>query len=257
MTYNILDGGEDRFDKLLAVMREADPNIIALQEANDEEILDNLGRELEMQAVLVEGNRGYNLGLLSRYPISEVESPLDPAIFHHGYLQAKLDTPLGPVKALVAHLKPGYSPADEEFRQREVAAILAAMQPDFEGLSFLAGDFNTMSPQDVMKLEDWPLHWRVYLATLGGDIGRAAITEVLAAGYTDSYRQLYPPADPNAPEKSRYQPGYTLPAYKPNIRLDYLFTSPRLATHLQSCEVFSSSQAKAASDHLPLVADFG
>lgn len=48
-------------------------------------------------------------------------------------------------------------------------------------------------------------------------------------------------------------PGLTLPASKPQVRLDYLFVpSPHMA-RVVSCEVVRSDAAAKASDHLPLL----
>ncbi len=255
LTYNILDGGEDRFPEILNVIRQAEPDIVTVQEANDEALFYNLARELGMQAELGAGNRGFHLGLLSRYPIVGCINHPDRGIFHHTFLETHLDTPLGPLAVFVAHLKPGYNPADEEWRSKEARQALGYMQPYSDGLMFLAGDFNTMSPQDILNLDDWPLQWRAYLWAKGGNLPREAIAEVLAAGYHDCYRRLYPsPASPQS--ENRYRPGYTLPASKPNIRLDYFFASSTLAARLQSCEVITTYEAGRASDHLPVLAEF-
>lgn len=257
MTYNILDGGEDFFPEISNIVKQVNPDILAVQEANDEEFFYNLARELNFEPALGEGNRGFHVGLLSRYPITGWQNHPDKGIFHHTFLEAHLETPFGPVAAFVAHLRPGYETSEEEKRVREISAALEYMQPYAGGLSFLAGDFNTMSPQDILNLSDWPPQWQVHLRLRGGELPRQAISRVLAAGYIDAYRSLYPaPGSDEDPAGSRYQAGYTLPAYKPNIRLDYIFGSPQLALRLHSCEIVTAEGTKKASDHLPVVAEF-
>jgi endonuclease/exonuclease/phosphatase family metal-dependent hydrolase len=63
-------------------------------------------------------------------------------------------------------------------------------------------------------------------------------------GYADAFRELHP-ADP----------GLTLPASKPQVRLDYLFVPAAHLARVTRCEVVRSAGAATASDHLPLLAD--
>lgn len=257
MTYNILDGGEDFFPEISNIVRQTNPDVLAVQEANDETLFYNLASELGFEAALAEGNRGFHVGLLSRYPITSWVNHPDKGIFHHTFLEAHLETPFGALAAFIVHLRPGYETFEEEKRVQEVNTALGYMQPYAKGLSFLAGDFNTMSPQDILNLSDWPQNWQIHLRLRGGELPREAISQVLAAGYTDCYRSLYPAPGPEEdPANSRYRSGYTLPAYKPNIRLDYIFASAQLARGLYSCEVVTAEGAHKASDHLPVVAEF-
>ncbi len=248
MTYNIKDGGEDYPDELANILRDEQPDLVMLQEANDETVFYNLGRGLGFQAVLGEGNRGFHVGVLSRYPVTRWANHPDQGVFHHTALEAHLETPFGPLAVLTAHFRPGYSSSDEEWRIKEIERVLEYMRPYQESLSLLAGDFNTMSPADKLILEDWPVQWRGPLLAQGGNLPREAVGRVLERGYLDAYRKLYPDPVRN--------PGYTLPAARPNIRLDYIFTSLALAAHLHAIQVVTHPDALNSSDHLPVEADF-
>jgi exonuclease III len=75
---------------------------------------------------------------------------------------------------------------------------------------------------------------------------RPIIPRILAAGYVDCFRSTHP-----------RKPGWTYPADEPWLRLDYVFASPAMAARLRACDVVATTEARAASDHLPLRADFG
>ncbi|MGH2506596.1 MAG: endonuclease/exonuclease/phosphatase family protein, partial [Ktedonobacteraceae bacterium] len=78
---------------------------------------------------------------------------------------------------------------------------------------------------------------------------RGSIGLLHAAGYVDCFRYVNPRAW-----------GFTCPAASPAGRIDYLFANPLLATRLTACKVGHGGQdvdAREASDHLPVMADFG
>jgi len=78
---------------------------------------------------------------------------------------------------------------------------------------------------------------------------RASVDLIYKAGYLDCFRHMNPQAW-----------GFTCPARAPAGRIDYIFASPELAGRLSACEVViegNGSRGEEASDHLPVVADFG
>ena len=258
MTYNIWNGGGDRLPEIATVIQHANADVVAIQEANDEQDFYELAQELGLHGVLGYGNRGFHVGLLSRYYISSWTNHADRLVFHHALLEAQIETPLGTLAVFVAHLYPGYEDDGEERRLNEVRAALGYMQPFEADLCLLAGDFNTLAPQDALDLAHWPQNWQQRIQQQGGNIRRDAIAAVLAAGYRDSYRALHPSPTESGYTRTRgYKPGYTLPAPNPNVRLDYIFASPALALTLQNCDVVTGDDARHASDHLPVVAQFG
>ena len=79
-------------------------------------------------------------------------------------------------------------------------------------------------------------------------MSREAVRTILHAGLVDCYRTKFPDKIAN--------PGYTLPAPRPNVRLDYIFANEPLIKKLQTCRVWSADPAPQASDHLPVLAEF-
>jgi exonuclease III len=71
------------------------------------------------------------------------------------------------------------------------------------------------------------------------------IKTVLQAGYVDAYRTCHPG-----------RPGFTMPSWEPHVRLDYAFVPAPSARCLISCDVAHHADAAAASDHLPVIAEF-
>ena len=57
MTYNILDGGENRESLICEVIKEANPDVVILQEVYTEEFLKFLSQSLEMKYFLGSGNK--------------------------------------------------------------------------------------------------------------------------------------------------------------------------------------------------------
>jgi endonuclease/exonuclease/phosphatase family metal-dependent hydrolase len=85
---------------------------------------------------------------------------------------------------------------------------------------------------------------------LGRFIERWSIERIRDAGYIDCFRRVHPRAV-----------GYTCATWIPVSRIDYVFASPEMAPHLDSCDVVGSRAwpdpgVLTASDHWPLVADF-
>src|SRR6202023_401906 len=78
---------------------------------------------------------------------------------------------------------------------------------------------------------------------------RGSIRLLHDAGYVDAFRRMNPDAR-----------GFTCPASAPSGRIDFIFASPDLAERLSACRVITESDglcADEASDHLPVVAEFG
>ncbi|MBN9388469.1 MAG: endonuclease/exonuclease/phosphatase family protein [Chloroflexi bacterium] len=248
MTYNIKDGGEDFLAELGEILVEAGPDIVAIEEANDEFVFESLAALLGFEHVLGEGNRGYHVGIISRYPILKSQNHGGTSEFFHTMVEAQIAAPGYPLTVFAAHLYPGYGVAHEQHRVEEVRAILGYMTSQRENPCLLVGDFNTVSPQDNLTSEEWPWPYRQQMRAQEEGIGRKAIQAVLDNSLTDCFRAIFP-------DSGEY-PGYTLPAPRPDVRLDYIFANNLMLERLDSCQVWLANPAPKASDHLPLLAEF-
>jgi exonuclease III len=77
----------------------------------------------------------------------------------------------------------------------------------------------------------------------GGVIRTSAIRSLMETGYVDGFRALHPD-----------EPGATIPAFSPHIRLDYAFLLPDLLERLREITVINNPLVPGASDHCPLLA---
>jgi exonuclease III len=108
------------------------------------------------------------------------------------------------------------------------------------------GDLNSVARGDVPRVAAMPL-WLRLLLRFDGGIRTDVQDRLAAAGWIDAFRHLHP-ADP----------GFTLPALEPQIRLDYALVPPLLLPSVTVCApALDAPLVARASDHLPLVTVLG
>ena len=273
MTYNIFLGGAGRMDTITGVVRAVRPDLLGIQEADDEESIAALARAADMQYVYARANTEHHVAFLSRFPIVHMTNHLSP-VMRKTMMEAHVLLPNAEIlTAYVAHLNAFASRAGERRRVREMDAILAAIAPRAGEPHLLFGDLNSLAPGDPIVMERVTAHItnRVMRSKLGTvrrqrtiavgsliDQGisrglldteaiypRLLVTHVLAAGYTDCYRTIHPD-----------DPGHTFPAATPALRLDYIFAPPAMHPRLLDCVVVDVPGVAVASDHRPLLARF-
>src|SRR5664279_1232821 len=71
MTYNICDGGKERFDLIREVIATAAPQVVLVNEADDEATVEKLAHALDMQYVWARGSGTKHIAFLSKLPIVE------------------------------------------------------------------------------------------------------------------------------------------------------------------------------------------
>ena len=235
--------------------------------------------------------------LLSRLPIVQSRVHARPGTIARPVLEATLEEAHGErLTAFVAHLVASFSQGrgNDRTRSREVREILRILRGN-HGPHLVMGDFNALAPGDKLKAsnllgylvegdDDWQGDWqakerdghpslngvvppqlrflnpllcriprnRVFRALLdeAGSLyaPRGSIGLLYKAGYVDCFRYVNPRAW-----------GFTCPADAPAGRIDYIFANPLLATRLSACKVVGGEEILRldASDHLPVIAEFG
>jgi len=139
-----------------------------------------------------------------------------------------------PFTLFIAHLRPDYP-----FRRREVRMLLGWMRPYRHRLCAMCGDLNSLAAGDYLAAK---------LVRPGSQLRRGRrdiIAEIERAGWVDCFRLRNPRA-----------PGLTLGARRRVARVDYIFASKPLAERLTACRVLSHPEARRASDHSPVWAEF-
>lgn len=246
MTYNIRHGlgndlddpdraGECDLARIAAVIRRADPDVVALQEVDrwqerswhaDQPAA--LGEMLGMEHcfgrnVWYEPGE-YGVAILSRFPITSCMNTVLPTTEgweRRGVLESTIHVPgCGYISVLNTHLQvghPGVEAAATLEREKQ-ARLIAKRVRALAGRVVLMGDFNA-EPDDP-ELEPLALltdAWRV-----GGDGGLSCTV----------------PAHP---------------AMQPSLRIDMIYVSEGF--RVRSARVITDRTARLASDHLPVVAD--
>ena len=238
LSYNIWMGGEDRLPAIAAVIRDQQPDAVALLEANNRGNAETLARELGMELVFGEANCASHIAWLSRWPIRRAMNHRHP-LLAKTLLEIEVNRAGAPLRLFATHLASRHEPPEPA---DEIPVILGVLAPLADQPHLLAGDFNALRPGDPVG--DPPPG-----VTKRGDAvegaPRQAIRQLVDAGYVDCYRALHP-----------REPGYTYPSDAPWLRLDYVFASARLAGRLSACDVVTGAAAARASDHFPLWATF-
>ena len=238
LSYNILHGGAGRAPRIAAVIRDAAPDLVLLQEAIDPAVVGELARETGL------GTWGahprYSTAFLSRAPVT-AHRWLTPRGARHPFLEVVLAD--GVSRAFGLHLSAWFSKWSERRRARELRLLLEGVREHQHGFHFLAGDFNALAPGE--RLEAWRMpRWiQAMIWVSGRDIARTTIQTVLDAKYADAWRHLHPA-----------ESGWTFPTWDPQVRLDYFFAPARDAARLRSIRILGDAPGAAeASDHFPLL----
>lgn len=239
LTYNIRDGGRGRARAIARVIASCDPDLVLLQEATDAATV----ADIADAAGLADGQTSpkQSLGFLSRTPVLHAQWTR-PAISRHAFIEV---VPRGvPLRVFGVHLSALHAAWTERRRVLELRALLASVRGHGGGFHALAGDFNTVAPDEPLDIRRLPPRLRPLVWLSGGRIRWRTVKTVLDAGYVDAFRLAHP-----------NEPGPTLPTSAPHVRLDYVFVPQRFATRVRSCRVVHHPDAQAASDHFPVLAE--
>jgi endonuclease/exonuclease/phosphatase family metal-dependent hydrolase len=237
LSYNIRFGGSRRRELIAGVISALDPDVVVLQEATEPEVVDWIGRRTGLETTVRRPD--WSVAALTRLPLT-VRAWHQPRP-GRGFLE--IDSPASPVRILGVHLTAGLTARGERIRLREAERLVSLVgSPDKP--SVVVGDFNSIAPGDRVILAGWPLWLRILLRVDGG-IRTETLALLERSGLIDTFRRLHPG-----------DPGYTLPARDPSVRLDYLLSTPDALPLVRSCaQVLAADEplVARASDHLPLL----
>ncbi|MFL6231062.1 MAG: endonuclease/exonuclease/phosphatase family protein [Pyrinomonadaceae bacterium] len=239
LSYNIRFGGRGREHRIAEVIRQVAPDLVVLQEATDPVVVARVAQATGMltHAALAD----HSVGFISRIAIARHEWHY-PAGSRHGVLEIELTDG---ARVFGLHLSAMFSKWGEARRVREIGALLESIRQHQDGFHVLCGDFNTLAPGEILDASRFPRWIRAMIWLSGRDIKRDTVRRLLDAGYVDGFRAQHPE-----------DKGYTLPAWDPQVRLDYVFLPTRYAGRLTLCEVVTEPAVAAqASDHFPLLAE--
>ncbi|MBI3167718.1 MAG: endonuclease/exonuclease/phosphatase family protein, partial [Chloroflexi bacterium] len=189
MTYNILDGGENREAYILKVIQAVQPDVLVLQEVYSDEILKFLANSLGMKYYLGEGNAKRKVALLSKLPVrSFISKHSFPPIWRN-FIDAEIEwRPDQHVRLIGVHPMAILGVAFELWRFLEAKYVLRYIRRIQNEHILIAGDFNAIAPGEQARTEIMPnwLKWMIYLQ--GNRVFNFSIQEILSAGFIDCFR---------------------------------------------------------------------
>jgi exodeoxyribonuclease III len=239
LTYNIRFGGEGRIEPLARVISACAPDLVLLQEATRPHVIEQLAQRTGMSDW--RAFRRQSLGYMSRTPPIQA-SWHQPRFSHHAFVEV---LPAGPqLRIFGVHLSAVHAAWTERRRVYELRELLRAVAAYEDGPHVLAGDFNTLAPGALLDLARLPLRLRPFVWLSGGRIKWRTVQTVLDAGYVDAFRLKHPD-----------DPGFTVPAGDPHVRLDYAFVPAAYTEAVVGCDIVRHPDAATASDHLPVMVD--
>jgi exodeoxyribonuclease-3 len=238
LTYNIQHGGAGRVAPLARVIASCAPDVVLLQEATRPDIVAELAARTGMADWRSFSRQ--SLGFLSRTRVSFAASHR-PRFSRHAFIEVAPDGER--VRLFGVHLSALHAAWTERRRVMEVRSLIRSIERHQDGFHVLAGDFNTVAPDEDIDVQRLPLRLRPFVWLSGGRIRWRVIQTVREAGYVDVYRMHHALA-----------PGRTLPSRDPHVRLDYVFVPKAFADCVDQCDVVTHPDAAAASDHLPVFA---
>ncbi|MEA1897358.1 MAG: LamG-like jellyroll fold domain-containing protein [Bacteroidota bacterium] len=258
MVWNIWHGGREHgnevgVQRVIDVIREADPDVIAMIETygSGPIIADALGYNFYL--------RSSNLSILSRYPFGEAIDIFKAfncggihIIIEEGKEVAIVNTWLNYLPGFSDEMRIDNLPADViyenegETRYAEIMEIMDELQNAMRKSKnvpiILAGDFNSPSHLDFTK-NLVEMHW-------GYQIEWPVTVEIEANGFFDSFREIYP--DPQL-DYGGTQPSSIFDTF--HYRIDYIFYKGKNLKPVSS-EVISEHHIKFPSDHNAVITTF-
>jgi exodeoxyribonuclease-3 len=247
-TYNV-NGVNGRLPVLLKWLEETKPDVVCLQElkAPDEKFPEEAILEAGYNAIW-HGQKSWNgVAILSRgHEIKELKRglPGDPEDLHSRYIEAMIN---GVVVGCL--YLPNGNPAPGPKLEYKLAwferlKLHAAKLLEFNLPVVLAGDYNVMPTElDVYKPERW-----VDDALFRPEV-REAFHNLVAQGWTDAIRKLYP-KDVIYTFFDYFRNAYGRNA---GLRIDHFLLSPQLESKLLSAGVDKHVRGwEKTSDHCPV-----
>ena len=226
---------------------ERKPDVIAIQELNgfNPKRLEEFAKKMGYPFAVMHKEEGYPLGLLSKYPISNVKKIKDG--MRHGILYGKILD----YNFIITHL------VSYTYQQRikEVDSVVLQLVneiPKNEKI-IMMGDFNNMSPEDKQYYDNNPEKIKALVNSeknnpgntylKNGKIDYTTIQKVLDAGFYDTYKIFNKHYDKSAPTKMKNHNNYT--------RIDYIWVNKNARPDCVDMFIVKDNLTDYMSDHYP------
>jgi len=246
VSYNILDGGEGRADPIAEVIEAQRPDVVALVESDNLEVVERTAKRLKMDFIFASAGGKHAGAILSAWPIRATTNHalLMSPDWMNAFVEARVVDPAGQEWPIVAlHFAAHATDERESFRELQLNSVFKRLASLHGRPHILAGDFNSNSPiQKIDRAKCKPRTQEEWDAN-GGMIPRRVVQRLLDAGYIDTLHAF-------APEVAETAGTFT--TQFPGQRIDYLFTHGVERSQIKSAWVETDRLAKYASDHFPV-----
>ena len=249
LSYNILDGGKGREQALGDVIESQRPDVVAIAEADEKDVIESLARRLNMDFILAPADKGA-VALLSRFLIRD--SINHGAIRPHlqkGFLEASVaDSTGAPWTCCVLHFHAHALETDERTREVQLEQVLQAtarLRND-RVQHLLMGDFNSISPVQQINPAKVKKSTREEWEKNGNQVPRRVIQRLLDEGYVDTL---------HAVDAHQAATRGSFSTECPGQRVDFIFAWGMDPSRIQSAWIVHNDVARKASDHYPVAAE--
>lgn len=250
LSCNILKGfsgdksTEQAFQKWIT---DRKPDVVAIQEMNGftQKRLEEFAGKMGFPYAVMHKEEGYPLGLISKYPISNVKKVTEG--MRHGILYGKILDYHFVVTHLVSYTY--------QQRIKEIDNVLLKFVdglPKDEKM-IMMGDFNNMSPEDSQFYDNNPNKIQLLINSEknnpgnsylnAGKIDYTVIHKVLNAGFYDTYKIFNKHYDKSAPTKMKNHNNYT--------RIDYIWVNKYAKPDCLDMFIVKDDFTDYMSDHYP------
>ena len=251
-TWNV-NSIRSRLPNVLAWLKEASPDIVALQELKCvEEQFPKLEIEEMGYNIAIFGQKTYNgVALLSRFPIEDITRglPGDDTDEQARYIEAVISTGKGTVRVASVYVPNGQSPDSDKFAYKmkfyDRLYARAKYLLTLDEAVVLAADYNC-APEAIDVYAPKQLDGTVCFHPLE----REKLRAITHLGYHDAYRVLHP----GKQEFSWWDYRENSWGQNKGMRIDHLLLSPQAADRLTECRIYHETRGlEKASDHAPVM----
>lgn len=247
-SYNLFDGAQDAYARLVRFVTAQNFDILCLQEVNgwqnDEykrvrEFLDQVGYR---SYAFGDSNTQFKLATFSRLPITA--QSIHTIGFWHCVVEIHVSVGNTDVAIFNLHLNPW----NEESRLQEIDHLLPKI--DRNKATIITGDLNSISRQD-----NYPATFHNELIKHGiikygqADLEFRVIETLENAGFIDAAVKLNA-IQPTVPTPSANDRDHELP-----VRIDYMLVSAPLQNAISNFTTIKTEETNIISDHYPICVD--
>ncbi len=158
MTYNILDGGENRETHILEVIQTAKPDVVILQEVFTEDFLKFLSHALGMNYYLGTGNKKRRVAVISKFPVHTFKSHHPVFPIWRNFIDAEIEyKPSKTTRVIGVHPMANLGIVFEIWRMWEARYVINHIRNFQNEPCLIAGDFNAIAPGEKVKRSTCPI----------------------------------------------------------------------------------------------------